>query len=226
MYSDSALRRAVRAAHVVCLLGAAACGRIDGNGGSSGSQSSSSSSGGPVNQDPVFKVTWDPPAGIGHAQPTLLRLDFKNPVRTWGFGERYAGTDRSQIDEIRKQAAAPCDPALESAYNAILANDTYPVDVGYVGSVRLDMVTSHGAPQEGSSFCYAVHTKGGAWKWNFTRVPVIVDSGTPRDNLGPPGSGHVEFDVKTANVDLLVFMLDRDSLLLTKVTYTAIPAAQ
>jgi hypothetical protein len=218
MYSNSALNEAG-----FLLLGLAlGCGRVN----SSPADASPSASSHTQTNKRTFGVQFESGPIFDHA-PTLFRLDFANYAKMWKFGERYPGTNHYQLDGVRTSAERPCDSAFEKDYNEILKDNQYPVDTGFVGSVRIDIVTSGGAPKDTSALCFAAHIAGAAWKWNFARVPIVVDSGKPGDVRGPAGSGHYSFDVKTDKVDLLAFMqffpASVTQQLISKITYTVIP---
>jgi hypothetical protein len=171
----------------------------------------------PLSTEQTFVVTSQRDS-IDHGSVVVFALDFSSRRRVIGVGDR-------QIDSVHPLPGniAGCARENEAAYVAAMGSDLRPKDSGYVGAVTVELSNGTRAPEAASTMCFAVHTRGGGWTWNWTPVPIIIDRGSP-DFTGQPGVGHFDLDVRTADVDLIALTMGYGGEALTSVTYTAIPS--
>jgi hypothetical protein len=154
---------------------------------------------------------------IDHGSVVVFALDFSTRRR-----ETVAGDP--QLDSVHPLPGSMtgCGPENEEASVAAMGSDLHPRDSGYVGTVSVELSSATHAPDPASTMCFAVHTRGGRWTWQWRTVPITIDYGSP-EFTGQPGAGHFDLDVSTDDVDLIAFTMGYGREALTRVTYSAIP---
>jgi hypothetical protein len=161
-------------------------------------------------------------ASLGEGNWALFSLQLASRERTPPTNESYGAHQQVfSVSTFDERFAENCDRNLEADYRRAMSKGQ-PVDVAYVGTVRLDVWNiPYRDPETDPTLCYAVHTQGGDWTFYYTPVPIVVDEAMRNEGLYR-GTGHFVLDIKTANVDMLAFMPARGDSNIKKITYTAI----
>jgi hypothetical protein len=217
MYSTKLTRRVCFAVLLVCTT-ILNCGRTQNQ---TASQPDSSTVP-PTTQ--TYRVKYERGMVLFSGGANSIAIDLSNQQRILGVGDRYPGKDYSQIAWGSPRDSFPiCKGDMDARASAFLDTILHPVDTANIGTMRIDVRTAGGGPEPGSSLCFAVHTKSGNWRWQFAKLPIILDSGEPGETLSPPGTGHFEFSVNTDNVDAVAVAATTQGVLsITDVTYTVI----
>jgi hypothetical protein len=128
-----------------------------------------------------------------------------------------------EIDALPDGTLGRCTPSEEAVYTTVLTETRPTRDAANIGKVRFELLHQERGQIGKYAMCYAVHTKGGGWRWNFEKRYLVIDT-QPSGGLDPIGNGHIEFQINANNIDLIAFLPAQGSANIAKVNYTAAPA--